>query len=1095
MKIHKTSLFTLILLSWGSVFSQRLDAEAWLAKGKQLHYDGKYDSAIQVLRFAQKALAEVAEIELAIEIDYALGESMTNAGQCDDAKRVIRKALTRAKGWEEVTNMMIADGYYYLSRAHGGCARQFDMALQLLDSSSTIRRREFGEESNEMSFNYTMMGYFNNGLGKYDSAIFYLTKAIDIRNGLGVPDSLELSHSLSLLSTAHDRKGEVKEALTLALQALEIREKTLVPVHPSISNSFNDIGNVYKNLGNFERALEYYLRSLEIRKKTLGEDHVNVGASYYTIGNLYGSIFNYRRSIYFIEQGNLIIEAKYGEEAGILHTYYAYLGSMYGFAGEHDKAIHFLHLAERLAEKNLKPDHPYRGIVYAFIGDYYYREGMTDFQVSYFEKARSIYLAAYGSGTIREADALVRLGEANFKMSDVKKANDYYDEALAIYLEKLGPSNSKVSGLYQNLGKVYGENGEYEKALSFWRKSLDAISSDSGAHKSPLDVNSFSHKHRAMRSFQKIGSINRKLHGQTKEQHYLKTSFENYLLALELVDHIIGSYKLEISKNQLEEESRKVYEEALAVAFELMIATGDAEYKHAAFEIVEKSKSPILLSKIKETESKKFNNVSKDWLEKERDVNIELSYFKKQLKDARDGLDSELITFLQRKVFDAQNAVEQFETDLQERFPSYYGYYYNQEVADLIKVRSLLPSDAAILEYFEASNAIYLFLISNDDFEFVKVPKEASFDTIIDGYQKSLTDGDFIVSNPAKADSLFASTSSFLFDLLVKPAAEYLGEVTQLIVIPDGKLSAVNFNTFLTEKHAREFKYDELSYLLQDYSISYASSSSLNFRPDENSYSFSFGGFAPSYRASAYTDLDSVAHPLAYQLVRNGKLPLPGAISEVSEISEFLNGKSWINQEATESNFKIRSKDYSVLHLAMHSLLNAEDPSYSELLFNSELDSLNDGYLTIEEIYTLDLNAQMVVLSACSSGSGKIQVGEGPISFTRAFTYAGCPSVVMSLWKIPDASTKELMIGFYKNLKQGMTKDTALRKAQLEYLTTTSDPLYQHPYFWGSFVAMGNTQPLETTTTLRKSLAIIISLVVLIGFFRIRKKIHRLNRG
>ncbi|MEP5612191.1 MAG: CHAT domain-containing protein, partial [Cyclobacteriaceae bacterium] len=315
-------------------------------------------------------------------------------------------------------------------------------------------------------------------------------------------------------------------------------------------------------------------------------------------------------------------------------------------------------------------------------------------------------------------------------------------------------------------------------------------------------------------------------------------------------------------------------------------------------------------------------------------------------------------------------------------------------------------------------------------------------------------------------------------------------EANQLIVIPDGRLSQLNFNTFLTERPgAGKIKYGNLHYLLNDFSISYAYSSTLNFRDILKPSSFSFAGFAPSYKEDEYASLDSATHPLAYQLVRSGKLALPGAIAEVSTISNYLNGTSWINEKASESNFKSSSNKFSVLHLAMHSLLNSEEPEYSELLFNSERDSLNDGYLTIDEIYNLDLNADMVVLSACSSGSGQVQIGEGPISFTRAFSYAGCPSVVMSMWKIPDAATTQIMVEFYKNIKNGDTKDQALRKAQLFYLSNTSDPLYQHPFFWGSFVAMGNTEAIGGISQTRRVLALIISAVVLIGFFRVRKKI------
>lgn len=1087
----KVSLIALAFWCWNPIHAQSLDGDVLFESGSQFHFDGKYDSAIHLFERAKAVFLVEGNQGRVIEVAYALGESMTNAGQCDNAQETIEDALVQAgKLWGDAS-VVVADGYYYLSRAQGGCARQFEKALETLDRSTEIRLAYFGEESNEVSFNYTMKGYYSSALGNYDSALFYLQRALQIRENLGIPDSVEFSHTLSLLSTAYDRKGEVRQALTLAQQSLEIRQRKLIPIHPSISNSFNDIGNVYKNLGNFERALDYYLRSLEIRKETLGEDHVNVGASYYTIGNLYGSTFNYRRAIYFIEQGNLILKAKYGESAGILHTYYAYLGSMYGFAGEHDKAIQLLNLAERLAEDNLREDHPYLGIVYSLIGDYYYREGKLDLQISYFEKAQAIYIKAYGSGTIREADALVRLGEASFKKAKVPQAEKYYDQALAIYLQKLGEKNSKVSGLYQNLGKTASDHDDYEQALSYYSKSLEAISLDSANfYQLPLDVSAFTHKHRAMRSFQRIGQIKQKLFIKSNKVKDLQEAFKNYQFALELIDYIISSYNLEISKNQLEEESRSVYEEAIRTAFELYKETGDENYMHQAFEIAEKSKSPILLSKIRDSEAKKFNNVPNELLDQERDISIELSYFKEQMREASSKGDSSMVSFYQRKVFEAQSVVEEFKNELKERFPSYYDHQYAEEVADVQRVRRYLPEGAVVLEYFESKNASYLFIISEEDFELLQLPLDISYDEVVIGYQKSLTDGEFIVSNPSQADSLFTSTSAYLFDRLIKPAKDFLINAKRLIIIPDGRLSAVNFSTLLTKKPTGKIRYSNLDYLLKKFQISYAYSSTLNFRPNNNRYSFSFGGFAPSYDTLSYTTLDSFSHPMAYQLVRNGKLPLPGAISEVSQISAFMDGESWVNEEASESTFKNKSAEYSVLHLAMHSLLNADDPEYSELLFNGELDSLNDGYLNIEEIYNLDLNAEMIVLSACSSGGGKMQVGEGPISFTRAFRYAGCPSVVMSLWKIPDEATSQIMIAFYKNIKAGDTKDLALKKAQLEYLSSTENPLYQHPFFWGSFVAMGDPSPVQVASSSRKVLAVVISLIVLIAFARVRRKLH-----
>jgi CHAT domain-containing protein len=242
------------------------------------------------------------------------------------------------------------------------------------------------------------------------------------------------------------------------------------------------------------------------------------------------------------------------------------------------------------------------------------------------------------------------------------------------------------------------------------------------------------------------------------------------------------------------------------------------------------------------------------------------------------------------------------------------------------------------------------------------------------------------------------------------------------------------------------------------YSTAYLKDANAGNRKAENN----FAGFAPSYKQYDYIGVDSTVHPMVALVVRSGQLPLPGATEEVNMISKMMKGESWLDEEATETNFKLHGDDYNVLHLAMHSLLNDEEPRYSELLFNYNKDTVNDGFLTIAEIYNLKLNAQLVVLSACSSGFGKIQHGEGPISLSRAFSYAGCPSVVMSLWKVPDLITTKIMKEFYDGLNKGMGKDEALRAAQQNFLRDNADPLYRHPYYWAGFVVIGDTTPLET---------------------------------
>lgn len=1066
--------------------AQYTDVSSALSYAKDLNEDGFYDSALVVLYNALKTDNSSDTIDL-IYTYYEIGESYLNVGKCDSALHYIAQGL----GLSEGNQAKLADGFQKQAKALGGCSGKWSEAIQTLQQSMLIKQERYGTSSIEVSDDYTLMGYLNNYHGRYDSALFYLTRALEIRSDNPEFDLVELSVTHYYLGKVYERTGDLKRALKHSRYALQIREELLRPDHPSTSNCLNDVGNIYKSLGNFDRALEHYLKGLEIRKQTLGPDHVNVGASYYSIGTLYGNMFNYQRAIHFIEQGNLIIEKRFGTQLPVLHTYYAYLARMYHKAGRGKKAIELFNLAEKLAEEHLSKDHPYRAIIYEMLGQYYSDLDLVEAQREYDLKALKIY-QTNGKGSASEADVLLRLGNASIKHADYTQSEKYYNDALNIYLDKLGHKHPKTATLYQYFGDLRNLQGEKEEALSFYWKSLDAISYNEIRRDSMIDLQSLTHKQMALKSLDRIGAIY-KLSAQNKASRLedLTTSLMFYNLAIDLIDFIAAEYKLEDSRAQLSKDTRNVFNNAMEVAFDLHQLSDQANHKYAFFRIMEKSKSPILAVRVQEKEARRFANIPDSLIEKESDLRVEISYFKEQLRNARAKGDLEKVNFFQTEVFDSQNSYESFKKDLKDQYPKYYNYWYSGEVVDLSDLKNSLSSKSLMIAYHEADDAIYISSINQDQLKAFKVPASASFHNAVRNYKKSLTDNVFIVESPRESDSLLVSSAHFLYENLLKPVLASAPEVSKLIIVPDGYLSGLSFGTLLTEAASpRAVKYDKLKYLVSSHELSYEYSATLYYKHKYQTKSSRtrFAGFAPSYELKSYANVDSTKHPMAYELVRSGQLSLPGAIEEVKKINALFGGRIWISEEATERNFKQNAGAYTMLHLAMHSLINMEDPEYSELLFNAKMDTLDDGYLTVDEIYNLNIDASMVVLSACSSGSGSVQVGEGPISFTRAFSYAGCPSVIMSMWKLPDAATNQIMVAFYENIKAGDPKDQALRKAQLQYLSDTDDPLYQHPFFWGSFVAMGNTEPIEEQDSNAGILLLIVAVLILVAM-RFRKRL------
>lgn len=1068
-------LFVLILL-WGIpksnlCFAQDQnnvnEAQQIFNAGQKFYDNGQYQSAADTLGKAIAFFEKFRDTTSLIRSLNLQGESIANLNQCDKALVILNRSLDLARTSLPPDHPELAQAYYFLSRALGGCARKFDEAIPLMQKSISINRKNYGEGP-EVAFGYTFLGYMLYSKGRFDSAFVYLDKALKIREKHLPRDDVETSYTLYHLGRLHENKSEPNLALPYHLRAYKIQKAKLVSTHASLSNSIHQIGSVYQQLGNFDRALEYYKEALEMRKKSLGEDHANVAGSYFTIGNLCGSMYNYHEAIHYIKQGNTIIEKKYGDKSDILPTYEAYLGRMYGQLGDHKTALDYFEKARTMAEKNLGADHPYLGIVYNIIGDYYADAKGSPADTEFFKKAVAIFKRAYGANSTREADVLAKIGTTCARNKNFNAAIAYYKDAMKIYKSKMGEQNPRSASMYHAIGDAASGEGQYQQALYAYQKAFMALSenfNDSTGSGNP-EIGKLGNKPLALRIANSKAQVLYYLSKKENRVEKLKDALHTYEFAVALIDEISSGYNLENARAELEKESRKVYSGAISTAHLLFTLTNDKSFINDAFVMSEKSKSAMLLENVRDDQAKMLAGVPDSLIASERDMKIELAYYRNKLHEAQKGKSPVKTEDIETSIFVTQQRYEQVKRKLEAQYPAYFNFKYNRSEASVGRLQQSLPDEStAVVEFFVGDSAIYKITIKKHFAHISKIKNDSRFSRLIKNYEKSLTDAAFILGSRHEADLLYAQSAYALYELLLKYSIEdHEKEITKLIIIPDDFLAQFNFGTLLKHKAGSEvIEYKNLDYLSKQCQISYTYSAFFldHLQSDKGTAANMFAGFAPSYGNSYFSGLDTLMHPMTHLAMRSGNLALPGAEREVITISDFMDGDSWLDKEATETNFKAHAGDYNILHLAMHSLLNNEDPHYSELLFSPENDNQNDGFLNIAEIYNLRLNASMVVLSACSSGFGKIQKGEGPISISRAFSYAGCPSVVMTLWKIPDEITGRIMTSFYQELKNGKEKDEALRIAQIKFLSETGDPLYQHPYFWAGFVVMGDTAPIR----------------------------------
>jgi len=419
-----------------------------------------------------------------------------------------------------------------------------------------------------------------------------------------------------------------------------------------------------------------------------------------------------------------------------------------------------------------------------------------------------------------------------------------------------------------------------------------------------------------------------------------------------------------------------------------------------------------------------------------------------------------------------------------EQYPAYYDLKYDHSVININEVQVNLDADQAIVEYTLTDSSLYTFLITPISTAFYKTELDSTF------YRKLA-----ILQQMAKIDyadhklsdfKQYITASNDIYLTLFSKVDEEIKD-RRIIIIPDGKLGYLSFESLVTTlPDMKSIDYRNLDYLIKKNPISYSYSSTLLFKNNVSKTSGnSVLAFAPEYKSG----IGSNESESTLRQITNQLKPLVNAQEEVVNVMNLFRGTVFKNDEATESNFKSNSPKYDVLHLAMHTLMNDEDPMYSKMVFTMDNDSIEDGYLNTFEIYNLNLNAQLAVLSACNTGSGKILNGEGIMSLARGFIYSGVPSIVMTLWEVDDKSGADIMTGFYSHLKAGLSKDVALQKAKLDYLSTASQ-LRAHPYFWSAYVNIGNSKPLQESETFNYLLVLgLILISALVLFFLKRKKL------
>lgn len=529
---------------------------------------------------------------------------------------------------------------------------------------------------------------------------------------------------------------------------------------------------------------------------------------------------------------------------------------------------------------------------------------------------------------------------------------------------------------------------------------------------------------------------------------------------IDALDELQPQFESKLDKQYLINSAYPALQTAFVLLYDLYKTLDNPEYLNKAFEISEKSKAIELRAIRQAGIAQSTNNVDPEIVETENLFNYIINQLEKDVFIATDDVQE-----LQEKLVNQKEAYGDFISNLRLTEPEYYNLRYKNNVLNLPETVSYLRDNTVTLSFFQIQERMFVLKISNAKSEILELSYTKEIQQKLREYYTSLSN--YSVSKEDQTAVLGQEIyQHFIAPIFPKTIPE------SVTIIPDGLLHYIPFEALR----------DNDEYLLNRTIISYKPSVSFQQGLSmDTPLKTTFIGFAPSFGAKNPLNLGSLAYNQ----------------EEIELANRYYKGVQYSGSEGSLERFRESVKEnlslqnQPIYHFATHAVTNDSLPEYSYLAFSSN-SSKSDFLLYAKDLYTEKLNAAMVVLSACETGLGKIENGQGMQSLAQGFNYAGASSLVYSKWNVSDRYTANLIGLFYKYLSQGLPKDKALQQAKTEYLNTVDDPSLKHPFYWAGFVFSGDSVPLQSKSRNLKWLWLlgVILGVGIIGRL-IRRKISR----
>ena len=873
--------------------------------------------------------------------------------------------------------------------------RKFADATQKTEAALTIRRQVLGAMHPDVAYSASRLGIIAFYQGQYERAEAHLTEALTIRQQTLGADHVDVAQTLNDLATVIQVRGDYVRPERMYQTALGIYEKTLTTVKAS------------------PRAAAVEAQIAELLS--------NLGRLYYARGDYLRSEAQYLKAL-------ALREKRGSGDPGVAEVL-ANVGGVYYSWGRYDDAVRALERALAIQEKQLPPNHPSMATSNFNLAAVYLNRGDFRSAVTRFERALSIDREALDPQHPRLATRMVGLAEALRLSGEYARADVLYEQALAIRERSLGSAHPDVATTIMARALLRHATGDVNAAADLMLRAADL-------------------REDTLALVLTTGS-------EEQKRLYLRT----------LSDETDIAISLDLSASP-----------RIAAATRLAL-TAILQRKGRVVDAVADQMAAL---------RRHLTDADRDTLDRLSQARSRLATT--ALRGVSTDQQRESLLILRRQIEELEQAISARSGEFRAASAR----------ATLPAIEEALPTGTALVEF-----ASYRpFLVRNAHDVAFGPPRYAAYVLRSDGMAAGFDLGEAAVieqhvqrfraalSNPA--DRTVQRAGRTLHGDLMAPLHDSLRDVERIIVSPDGALNLIPFAALADERDA---------YLVQRFTISYVASGR-----DLTRFRTSGAGSAdsttavivanPQFEAASRNARAQPAASPSTRALQAGELaqvlrfaPLPGTGLESAALQSVLPGaRVYTGINATEAQLKaIRGP--SILHIATHgfflrpqtrpsattrpySIVAPQSPGTAsereEALVRSGLALAGanqrssgdgeDGLLTALEVTGLDLwGTRMVVLSACETGVGEVKNGEGVYGLRRALVLAGSESQVMSLWRIPDAATRDLMVAYYGRLRAREGRAEALRQVQLAMLN--GERTRTHPFYWAGFIESGDWRP------------------------------------